>query len=295
MPILISNIAGISPKTVGGSRRSGVPPERARLQPLIVRGPPTTRVVTVRQVFIGKKAENTRKISVQVPVGSHTSLVELDVQPTDTASVIKETVCDTLKIPSNTVALMYGGMLLDDEGSVESLGLKENSSLALMPLNIIAGCIAKGTRILTESGDEKKVEDLQIDDAVTSWHLEKRHSVEGRIMHLETNRTRELIQLNDKLLVSQHQLIYCESGWKSACQIDESDKMAEVDGSGALAFVKITSVKRLNKPCLTYDMKISPFRTYFGNRILLYDTKPVPQVQQGTMTIRQWLGLITPS
>ena len=39
----------------------------------------------------------------------------------------------------STVALMYGGAILDDSTTVARLGIPENAQLALMPYNIIGG------------------------------------------------------------------------------------------------------------------------------------------------------------
>lgn len=79
------------------------------------------------------------KLFIQAPIGPTTGLAEIDVLPEHTILEVKERVCSSFGVASNTVALMYGGALLDDSSTLAAAGLPENAQLALMPLTIIAG------------------------------------------------------------------------------------------------------------------------------------------------------------
>jgi len=79
------------------------------------------------------------KLFVQAPIGPQTGLAEIDVLPDHTVGEIKQQVCTSFGVDQTTVALMYGGVLLDDSMTVARAGIPENAQLALMPYNIIGG------------------------------------------------------------------------------------------------------------------------------------------------------------
>ena len=79
------------------------------------------------------------KLFVQAPIGPQTGLAEIDVIPDHTVAEIKQQVCQSFNVDPSTVALMYGGAILDESTSIARLGIPENSQLALMPYNIIGG------------------------------------------------------------------------------------------------------------------------------------------------------------
>lgn len=79
------------------------------------------------------------KLFIQVPIGPTTGLAEIDVLPDHTIGEVKQQVCASFEVDQRTVALMYGGMILDDGTTVASTGVPENAQLALMPYNIIGG------------------------------------------------------------------------------------------------------------------------------------------------------------
>lgn len=79
------------------------------------------------------------KLFIQAPIGPQTGLAEIDVLPDHTIGEIKQQVCTSFGVDQTTVALMYGGVLLDDSMTVARAGIPENAQLALMPYNIIGG------------------------------------------------------------------------------------------------------------------------------------------------------------
>ena len=79
------------------------------------------------------------KLFVQAPIGPQTGLAEIDVIPDHTVAEIKQQVCQSFGVDSTTVALMYGGAILEDNTTIARLGIPENAQLALMPYNIIGG------------------------------------------------------------------------------------------------------------------------------------------------------------
>jgi hypothetical protein len=79
------------------------------------------------------------KLFVQAPIGPQTGLAEIDVIPDHTIGEIKQQVCTSFGVDSATVALMYGGTILDESSTVSKAGIPENAQLALMPYNIIGG------------------------------------------------------------------------------------------------------------------------------------------------------------
>jgi len=79
------------------------------------------------------------KLFIQAPIGPQTGLAEIDVLPDHTIGEIKQQVCISFGVDQTTVALMYGGVLLDDSTTVARAGIPENAQLALMPYNIIGG------------------------------------------------------------------------------------------------------------------------------------------------------------
>jgi len=79
------------------------------------------------------------KLFVQAPIGPQTGLAEIDVIPDHTVGEIKQQVCQSFNVDPSTVALMYGGAILDEGSTVARLGIPENAQLALMPYNIIGG------------------------------------------------------------------------------------------------------------------------------------------------------------
>ena len=79
------------------------------------------------------------KLFIQAPIGPQTGLAEIDVIPDHTIAEIKQQVCNSFGVDPSTVALMYGGALLDEGTTVARSGIPENAQLALMPYNIIGG------------------------------------------------------------------------------------------------------------------------------------------------------------
>jgi hypothetical protein len=79
------------------------------------------------------------KLFVQAPIGPQTGLAEIDVIPDHTVGEIKQQVCTSFGVDPATVALMYGGIILDESSTVSNAGIPENAQLALMPYNIIGG------------------------------------------------------------------------------------------------------------------------------------------------------------
>jgi len=79
------------------------------------------------------------KLFIQAPIGPQTGLAEIDVIPDHTVAEIKQQVCTSFGVDPSTVALMYGGAILDENATVARSGIPENAQLALMPYNIIGG------------------------------------------------------------------------------------------------------------------------------------------------------------
>jgi hypothetical protein len=79
------------------------------------------------------------KLFIQAPIGPQTGLAEIDVIPDHTVAEIKQQVCTSFGVDPTTVALMYGGAILDENTTVARSGIPENAQLALMPYNIIGG------------------------------------------------------------------------------------------------------------------------------------------------------------
>lgn len=79
------------------------------------------------------------KLFVQAPIGPQTGLAEIEVIPDHTIAEIKNQVSKSFDIDPSSVALMYGGVVLDDNMTVVAAGIPENAQLALMPYNIIGG------------------------------------------------------------------------------------------------------------------------------------------------------------
>jgi hypothetical protein len=79
------------------------------------------------------------KLFIQAPIGPQTGLAEIDVIPDHTIAEIKQQVCTSFGVDPSTVALMYGGAILDENTTVARSGIPENAQLALMPYNIIGG------------------------------------------------------------------------------------------------------------------------------------------------------------
>jgi hypothetical protein len=81
------------------------------------------------------------RLFVQCPIGPQTGLAEIDAIPDHSISEIKQQVCNSFQIDPGTVALMYGGTVLDDNATVGTAGIPENAQLALMPHNIVGGTL----------------------------------------------------------------------------------------------------------------------------------------------------------
>jgi hypothetical protein len=81
------------------------------------------------------------KLIVQAPIGEEAGLAEIDVEPNHTIRTVKKEVCKAFGINTGTVALMYGGEVLDENKTVTDFGIVENSQLAIMPLDIVGGVI----------------------------------------------------------------------------------------------------------------------------------------------------------
>ncbi len=79
------------------------------------------------------------KLFIQAPIGPQTGLAEIDVIPEHTIGEIKHQVCTSFGIDPATVALMYGGIILEESATVARTGIPENAQLALMPYNIVGG------------------------------------------------------------------------------------------------------------------------------------------------------------
>lgn len=79
------------------------------------------------------------KLFIQAPIGPQTGLAEIDVIPDHTVAEIKGQVCQSFGVDPTTVALMYGGAILDENTTIARLNIPENAQLALMPYNIIGG------------------------------------------------------------------------------------------------------------------------------------------------------------
>jgi hypothetical protein len=79
------------------------------------------------------------KLFIQAPIGPQTGLAEIEVIPDHTIGEVKQQVCSSFGIDQTTVALMYGGVVLDDSMTIASAGIPESAQLALMPHNIIGG------------------------------------------------------------------------------------------------------------------------------------------------------------
>jgi len=79
------------------------------------------------------------RLFIQAPIGPQSGLAEIDVLPEHTIIEVKERVCSSFGVAPQTVALMYGGVLLDDSSTISSAGIPENAQLALMPYTIIGG------------------------------------------------------------------------------------------------------------------------------------------------------------
>jgi len=79
------------------------------------------------------------RVYIEVPIGPTTGLAEIDVLPEHTFGEVKQQVCTSFGVDQATVALMYGGMILNDSMSIIQGGVTEGSRLALMPYDIVGG------------------------------------------------------------------------------------------------------------------------------------------------------------
>jgi hypothetical protein len=82
---------------------------------------------------------NLMKLFVQAPIGPQTGLAEIEVLPDHTFGEVKQQVCQAFGVDQTTVALMYGGVVLDESTTVRGAGIPENAQLALMPVSIVGG------------------------------------------------------------------------------------------------------------------------------------------------------------
>jgi hypothetical protein len=83
------------------------------------------------------------RIFIEAPIGYSSGLAEIDVLSEHTIGEIKAQVCNAFNINPATVALMYGGMVLNDNMTIGQYGIPENARLALMPYDIIGGIDVK--------------------------------------------------------------------------------------------------------------------------------------------------------
>lgn len=79
------------------------------------------------------------RVMVQAPIGDRAGLAEIEILPEHKISDIKARLCASFGINPKTVALMYGGEVLNENKTVGNLGIVDGSQLALMPLDIVGG------------------------------------------------------------------------------------------------------------------------------------------------------------
>jgi hypothetical protein len=79
------------------------------------------------------------RIMVQAPIGERAGLAEIEIRPEHTVSQVKSKVCSSFGVNPKTVALMYGGEVLNERKTMKALGITDGAQLALMPLDIIGG------------------------------------------------------------------------------------------------------------------------------------------------------------
>jgi hypothetical protein len=72
------------------------------------------------------------RLIIENAVGGSENEVEVDVWPSDTIGVIKETVCQTLMVDPTITMLVYMGKPLDDSLTVAQLALPEGARLQMM-------------------------------------------------------------------------------------------------------------------------------------------------------------------
>ena len=161
-------------------------------------------------------------------------------------SAIKEQVCLALGISFGIVTLAYRGYCLNESIPVASAGLEEDSRLQLLFVGVV-GCVAKGTEVLMTEGDEKKVEDLRVGDKILSWDVERGHLVEGTIVSFKTDKSHDPVGSNRELIVSPRQLVYTQSGWRSASELDERYAIGMLNDRNELTFVAITTISKVNR------------------------------------------------
>ncbi|ETO24662.1 hypothetical protein RFI_12495 [Reticulomyxa filosa] len=99
-------------------------------------------------------------------------VVNINVNPTDSVSILKMKIQDSEGIPPDQQRLIYSGKQMDDDKTLQDYSIGPNATIHLV-LRLRGGCFVAGTLVRMSDGTLKKIEDIASGDIVYSMMVEK--------------------------------------------------------------------------------------------------------------------------
>ncbi len=132
------------------------------------------------------------------------------------------------------------------------------------------GCFTAGTQILMSDGTRKPIEEVVKGDYV----LTRKHAFSNELVASEVTSTishyvNEYLVINENLEVTGEHVLFVNNMWDLAGNVRIGDYLTTKEGNN----VKITSIRKVNKPAWVYNFEVKNQHTYIANDFYVHNDK----------------------
>ncbi|MFC1655449.1 Ig-like domain-containing protein [Patescibacteria group bacterium] len=132
------------------------------------------------------------------------------------------------------------------------------------------GCFTAGTQILMSDGTYKSIEEVAKGDYI----LTRKHAFSNELVASEVTSTishyvNEYLVINDSLEVTREHVLFVNNMWDVAGNVRIGDYLTTKEGNN----VKVTSIKKVNKPTWVYNFEVKDQHTYIANNFYVHNDK----------------------
>ena len=212
--------------------------------------------------------------------------------------------------PGNSQTVIIGGDGLEINGNISfsagvarslTVSTSENGTPGNLSIKASNGnCFLAGTKISMSDGEYKNIEEVQVGEKVVSYDELSKTKTISKVIDIYHHPIDEMVDDNyliiktekGKLIkVTPNHRIYSDGVWKFAGDLKVNDHLLndqnEID--------KISSIQKVYKKVLNYNLEIEKYHVYYAESILVHNIKPGTPTVPGNLYLTAGNDVITGS
>lgn len=132
------------------------------------------------------------------------------------------------------------------------------------------GCFAEDTEILMSDGSRKNIEDVKIGDYILTRKNERDQKlVKAKVTSAHEAEVDGYLIINGQLKITPNHILFVNSEWKQAGDIQIGDALADADGK----IIAVDSIEWQQGKFSVYNLEIENQHTFFADNIWVHNNK----------------------